>query len=114
MFTMSTISSMRWAREICPLVWEIAPRVHQLNTAGLASLARNTSPCRDFAIMAAMQFVPPLSGPAPRTPDGHPDLSGVWENVRGNVATFAAEVLKRRMAENSKDNPDAHCLVLQD
>src|SRR5580704_17070572 len=86
----------------------------QLNTAGLASLARNTSPCRDFAIMAAMQFVPPLSGPAPRTPDGHPDLSGVWENVRGNVATFAAEVLKRRMAENSKDNPDAHCLVLQD
>ena len=57
---------------------------------------------------------PKLDGPAPRTPDGHPDLSGVWENVRGNVATFAAEVLKRRMAENSKDNPDAHCLVLQD
>jgi len=92
---------------------------------------------------------PKLDGPAPRTADGHPDLSGVWENVRGNVATFAtgapsvapppppdgppevtfrnigagikeglplrplaAEVLKRRMAENSKDNPDAHCLPM--
>lgn len=92
---------------------------------------------------------PKLDGPAPRAADGHPDLSGIWENIRGNVATFAAgapraapppppdgppevtfrnigagfkeglplrplaaEVLKRRMAENSKDNPDAHCLPM--
>src|SRR5580693_4778815 len=33
---------------------------------------------------------PKLDGPAPRTADGHPDLSGVWENIRGNVATLAA------------------------
>jgi hypothetical protein len=105
---------------------------------------------------------PKLDAPAPRTADGHPDLSGIWENRRGNVgrgpgggrgaatppggapppppppapaldgppaATFfnigagfpggklplkpeAAEVLKKRIAENSKDNPDAHCLPM--
>src|SRR5579863_2740352 len=97
---------------------------------------------------------PKPDGPAPRKPDGHPDLSGVWENVRGNIgrapggfqatdtppppppppsdgppfATFfnigagfkdglplkpwAAEVLRKRTSENSKDNPDAHCLPM--
>jgi hypothetical protein len=105
---------------------------------------------------------PKLDAPAPRTADGHPDLSGIWENRRGNIgrapgagrgaapppqgapppppppappsdgppaATFfnigagfpggklplkpeAAEVLKKRIAENSKDNPDAHCLPM--
>ncbi len=28
---------------------------------------------------------PNLNGPAPRTADGHVDLSGIWENVRGNI-----------------------------
>ncbi|HEX4137373.1 MAG TPA: hypothetical protein VHY84_22380 [Bryobacteraceae bacterium] len=105
---------------------------------------------------------PNLDGPAPRTADGHVDLSGVWENRRGNIgrrprgfpapeappqgapppppppaaaqsgppaATFfnigagfpggklplkpwAADLLKKRMSENSKDNPDAHCLPM--
>ena len=28
---------------------------------------------------------PPASGPTPRTPDGHPDLSGVWNGFADNL-----------------------------
>jgi hypothetical protein len=88
---------------------------------------------------------PVMDGPAPKSADGHPDLSGIWTLGRGGggpgrgipppvdptkppLATFknigsgfkeglpirglAAELLKERKAENSKYNPDAHCLPL--
>jgi len=92
----------------------------------------------------AASGAPDLNAPPPRMPDGHPDLSGVWDsreplNGRFNpapvpstggppVATFfdvaanipgglpftpwAAALRQQRMAVNSQDNPDAHCLPI--
>lgn len=74
---------------------------------------------------------PSFHAPALKTPDGHPDLSGIWD--RGMppapgprpfqnlpsllpdglpMQPWAVELRKQRLAENSKDHPDAHCLPL--
>ena len=81
---------------------------------------------------------PNLNAPTPRTAGGKPDLSGLWEPVGpanssfvGNSARdpqfadvgkdvkgglplqpWAADLLKTRLAANSKDDPDSRCLPL--
>ena len=55
-------------------------------------------------------------GPAPRTRDGRPDLSGIWINVYNPDAPppplqpWAAELHRQRMESNSKDYPGGFCL----
>jgi len=57
---------------------------------------------------------PPPDGPTPRTPDGRPDLSGMW---LGGPATpeldlqpWAEALTKARAEDNSKDFPPSLCL----
>jgi hypothetical protein len=57
------------------------------------------------------------TGPAPRMPDGKPDLQGVWNpgltfmNVgQPSLQPWAEALYKERRANLSKDDPEGHCL----
>jgi hypothetical protein len=70
---------------------------------------------------------PDFNAPAPRTADGKPDLSGMWTSGRFGARTglspatsmyvevgapltdYGEELMKRRQAANSIDNPRGHC-----
>jgi hypothetical protein len=58
---------------------------------------------------------PPPKGPAPRTPDGKPDLSGIWLGVPAEIPEldmlpWAADLTEERMGNNAKDHPLSRCL----
>jgi len=84
-----------------------------------------------------------LDAPAPKTPGGKPDFTGLWETIRTGTGQtvagvdvpplsrtsqfwnigagldgdlplrpWAAELRAKRIADVSKDNPDAHCLPI--
>lgn len=72
---------------------------------------------RDFFAARATAAKPPPTGPAPRMPDGRPDLSGFWSRGPGGAAEpppeglpWAEAVVKERMMNNLKDMPTARCL----
>lgn len=57
------------------------------------------------------------AGPAPRTPEGKPDLSGTWNGnddpnpEEPSLLPWAKDVMKQRSAlDKLVDNPAAHCL----
>jgi hypothetical protein len=55
------------------------------------------------------------TGPTPRTREGKPDLSGIWINVYNpdtpapQLQPWAAELLRQRMENESKDYPGGYC-----
>jgi len=72
-------------------------------------------------VAAAAPGTPPAGG-TPARPVAAPGPVGPPGSVFGNVGAqvpggapyqpWAAELVKQRMADNSKDNPDAHCLPM--
>src|SRR5438093_8332417 len=66
---------------------------------------------------------PNLKAPAPKLPDGTPDLSGIWAAPNGkylaNLAAdgievpmqpWAEQLFKERVANDAKDRPSGRCL----
>jgi hypothetical protein len=101
--------------------WELARGAGRGGGGRGGAQAKGTAPAGAPAAAAGPPPGGPPGGPrvcAPVTPTDGPPLA-TFQNIGTNLpgclpplTPWAAELLKQRKAENSKDNPDAHCLPL--
>ena len=97
------------AGQSAPLEIQLASNVAQLSTLGEMP-----------ALFEALtKKSPPPQGPAPRSPDGKPDFSGVWliapSSVGGSsrqpdLLPWARALFRERVLNDYKDKPSARCL----
>jgi len=72
------------------------------------------TPGDDISIQLRPKYAS-VSGPAPRTPDGKPDLSGVWLGADDpnpempSLLPWADALTKERWANSFRDNPSGFC-----
>ena len=71
-------------------------------------------PPRAAAPPAAGTPAPPAAAPGPPTGPSGSVFGNIGAQLPGGAPyqPWAAELVKQRMADNSKDNPDAHCLPM--
>ena len=98
-------------------VWETMPppRAVAAGAGPVAAAASGTPPAAGTTAPPVANAPTPVPGPAApaQVPSG-----AVFGNIGAQIPggapyqPWAAELVKQRMADNSKDNPDAHCLPM--
>jgi hypothetical protein len=111
---MERVSGWRWFHGLllvfCFIAMTVAANAQWLNY-------------RDPHIPRTSSGKPDLSAPAPKTPDGRPDFSGIWRAPDGKylanlgadgieipMQPWAEQLYKERLANDAKDRPGGRCL----